>query len=34
VVGLPALMALTSPKSDLQHGHAAPVPSSAASQAA
>src|SRR5215203_5334348 len=34
VVGLPALMALTSPKSDLQDVHAAPVLSSAASKAA
>ena len=34
VVGLPALMALTSLKSDLQDVHAAPVLSSAASKAA
>jgi hypothetical protein len=33
VVGLPALMALTSPKSDLQDVHAAPVLSSAAAKA-
>ena len=34
VVGLPALMALTSPQSNLQDVHAAPVLSSAASKAA